>query len=218
MAKIIAAGATGFIGNVLLKQLLEAGNEVVLLTRRPGGIQLRHPNLRTVLWDGKNVGVWAAEADGAKAIVNLCGAPIADKPWTEERKREILNSRIYPLQALVQAAVRSADPPKLIITASAVGFYGNVPSDQPVTESRGRGEGFLADVCAQWEKAAEVASSFGVRVVCLRFGVVLAPDGGALAKFLPAFKAYIGGPLGSGRQALPWIHREDAAAAISSRV
>lgn len=211
--KVIVAGGTGLIGKVLVKRLLESGYEVVLLSRQTV-TEFRHPSLRVVRWDGKTLGAWAGEAESARAIVNLCGSGIADKGWTEERKREILNSRIHPLQALVQAAVRCAAPPKTIVSASAVGFYGDVPPDQTVLENHARGRGYLSDVCVQWEKAALTAEQFGIRTVLTRFGVVLSPHGGALPRLLPMFRMYLGGPVGSGRQILPWIHVEDAVSAI----
>ena len=214
MAKILVAGGTGLIGTPLVERLLQAGYEVVLLTRRPAEVRTRHERLRPVLWDGKTLGAWASEAESAKAIINLCGSGIADERWTDARKLELLNSRIHPLQALVQAAVRAADPPKAFITASAVGYYGDLPPDEAVTETHRRGLGFLAETCGQWEKASETAAQFGIRTIWMRFGVVLALGGGALPKFLPPFKAYVGGPLGSGRQIVPWIHRDDAVSAV----
>lgn len=213
-AKIVVAGGTGLIGTPLVQRLLAAGYEVVLLTRRPLSASAKREGLRAVIWDGKTVGDWASEMESAKGVINLCGAGIADVRWSDERKREILNSRVHPLQALVQAAVRAADPPKVLITASAVGYYGDLPSTATVTEDRTRGSGFLAETCERWEKAAETAALFGIRTVWARFGVVLAREGGALPKFLPVFRAGLGGPLGSGRQCVPWIHRHDAVAAV----
>lgn len=212
--KIILAGGTGFIGTPLVSKLLDSGYEVVLLVRgaaRPG---INHPKLRRCVWDGKSLGPWTAELESAKAIINLCGTGIADQKWTEGRKREILDSRIRPLQALAQAAIRSVGGPKTLITASAVGFYGDLPSDQVAAESRPHGRGFLAETCVQWEKTAQTVIPFGIRTVILRFGVVLAAEGGALPKFLKPFRAGVGGPLGSGRQILSWIHRDDAVAAV----
>lgn len=214
MGTIVVAGGTGLIGTPLVKKLLDVGYEVILLTRRPSEFHLRHPKLKPVAWDGKTLGAWGAEVEAARAIINLCGAGILDDRWTPERKRELLNSRIHPLQALVQAAVRCALPPKTLISASAVGFYGDVPPNQAVTESHLRGAGFLADTCVQWEKAAQTAESFGIRTLFARFGIVLAPQGGALPKFVKPFRIYLGGGLGSGRQILPWIHVDDAIAAI----
>ena len=214
MSKILVAGGTGLIGTPLVKRLLDGGYEVVLLTRKPMKAGVESSRLRTCVWDGRTLGAWVSEVDSAKAIVNLCGCGVADERWTEARRREILTSRVRPLEALVQAAVRSADPPKAILSASAVGFYGDVPPDQAVTENRPAGRGFLADVCVQWEKAALTASQFGIRTVLLRFGAVLANEGGMLPKFFPAFHSYLGGPLGSGRQILAWVHREDAVDAI----
>ncbi len=214
MGTIVVAGGTGMIGTPLVKKLLEAGYEVILLTRRPADVRLKHAKLKPVAWDGKTLGAWATEVESTRAIINLCGSGIADERWTDARKQELLMSRTQPLQALVQAAVRSALPPKTLITASAVGFYGDVAPDQAVTESRPHGTGFLADTCVQWEKAAQTAEAFGIRTVFARFGVVLGTRGGALPKFVTPFKNYIGGPLGSGRQVLPWIHVDDAVAAI----
>lgn len=214
MTKILIAGGTGLIGTRLVEHLLAAGHQVCLLTRRPAESRLRHERLRLIGWDARTVGDWAVEAETAKVIINLSGAGIADAKWTDERKRELLASRVRPLQALVQAAVRAADPPKVLITASAVGYYGDLPPDEPVTELHRAGKGFLAETCVQWEKVAETAAQFGIRTACMRFGVVLATEGGALTKFIPTFRSGFGGPLGSGRQVVPWIHREDAVLAI----
>lgn len=212
--KIIVAGGTGLIGRTLVRELADRGYEVVLLTRGSLPAALARPGVRAARWDGEKLGDWAVEFESAKAVINLCGAGIADERWTEARKQELLGSRIHPLQALVQASVRCADPPKTILTASAVGYYGDAAPDQTVTESRPRGSGYLSELCSQWEKAAQTAEPFGIRVIYLRFGIVLSTEGGALAKFVPPFRAGIGGPLGSGRQILPWIHREDAVGAV----
>ena len=212
--KIILSGGTGFIGRPLLVQLLRADHHVTLLSRNPDrlGLQTR-PSIDTVPWDACNSGPWSSRVDGADAVINLAGEPIAQKRWTREQKERIVSSRIDSTRALVEAIRRAQKKPAVLINASAVGYYGHVESGE-VTESRPKGNGFLADTCAQWEKEALAAEALGVRVVCLRTGIVLEKGGGALAKMLPPFRFFMGGPLGSGCQGLPWVHRDDEIGAI----
>ncbi|MCG3175123.1 MAG: Epimerase family protein [Candidatus Omnitrophica bacterium] len=213
--KIILAGGTGFIGRALLRRLLDDGHDVVLLSRSAHPFTgFHHDRLRTVAWDGQSPGEWTRQFDGADAVVNLSGAGIADGRWSAGRKRLLVESRLKSTHALVTAMLGARPKPQVFVCASAVGYYGDVPSGE-VAESAPQGRDFLADLCGQWEKAAMEAQELGVRVVCARIGVVLALEGGALGKFIPPFKAFIGGPLGSGRQAFPWIHRDDVAGAIA---
>lgn len=164
-------------------------------------------------WDAEKDGPWSQSIDGAQAVINLTGEPIAAKPWTPHQKRLLLTSRINSTKAIVQAIAKAKIKPAVLINASAVGFYGNVPEGD-VTEMNHAGEGFLADVCSAWEKEALKAADYGVRVVLLRIGIVMEMGGGALAKMLPPFKMFAGGPLGSGKQWFPWIHRDDIVGAI----
>ncbi|MBI5244901.1 MAG: TIGR01777 family protein [Elusimicrobia bacterium] len=209
--KIILAGGTGFIGQAISARLVGAGHEAVVLTRS------RCPALpagaRAASWDPPKPGPWEAEFDAADAVINLAGTPIAAGRWTEKRKLRILQSRICATRAVVMAAGKAARRPKTLVNASAVGYYGDVPEGD-AAEEHPRGSGFLADVCACWEEAASQAADFGLRVALLRTGIVLGRDSGALSRMLPPFKLFIGGPLGSGRQWMPWIHRQDAVEAV----
>jgi uncharacterized protein len=207
MAKIVVAGGTGFVGEPLVKQLLGRGDDVVVLSRNPQKVRAG----RGVRWDGKSAGPWASELAGAAAVVNLAGENIADGRWSEERKHRLLESRLDATGAIVEA-LRGIAAGTALINASAIGIYGN-RGDEELDESSPRGGGFLADLVEQWEGAARKAEPF-VRVVLLRFGVVLAPDGGALKKMLLPFRMGVGGPIGSGNQWMSWVDRADVLSMI----
>ncbi|MBI4430313.1 MAG: TIGR01777 family protein [Candidatus Omnitrophica bacterium] len=212
--KIIVAGGTGFVGSALLKQLKESGYETVLLTRNPDALGSIKPMVsKAVRWDARTGGTWAEELNGAFGVINLTGESIAAKRWTARQKNVILSSRVNAVRALVQAMKNQENGPKVFISASAVGYYGNV-EEGDITETCAKGSGFLADTCGLWESEAKSAEKLGIRTVLLRIGVVLEKGGGALAKMLPPFMLFAGGPLGSGRQWFPWIHRDDAAGII----
>lgn len=212
--KIILAGGTGFIGRALLRRLLDDGHEVVLLTRREKPFTGFHQDqLRLARWDGRTGGQWCSHFDGADAVINLSGESIADKRWTARRKQILRQSRLEATRALVGAIRASQPKPSVLINASAVGYYGDVRTGE-VTERAAQGHDFLAGLCGDWEKEALQAQELGVRTVLARLGVVLAPDGGALSRFIPPFGWFIGGPLGSGKQWFPWIHRDDVVGAI----
>jgi uncharacterized protein (TIGR01777 family) len=203
--KIVLAGATGFLGRPLTEALAADGHELVGLTRKPrtGG------GFREVGWqpDG-TTGPWAAEIDGADVVVNLAGESIADGRWTAERKRALRDSRLRSTGSLVAAIDRAARRPALLLSSSAVGYYGP-RGDEVVDETTSPGDDFLSQLSVKWEQAAQAASGRGTRVVRLRTGLVLERDGGALAAMLTPFKLGVGGPLGTGRQFWPWIHRHD---------
>lgn len=212
--KIVLAGATGFVGRALVKRLLEGGHELVVLSRRVDAFKdTLSPKLKIEPWDGRTAGAWASRLDGTDAVVNLSGEGIADKRWTKGRKLALRSSRLDTTRALVSAITSVSKKPSVLVNASAVGFYGPVEKGD-VTETAPKGSGFLADLCAQWEWEAKKAEASGLRVVMLRFGVILEKEGGALLKFLLPFRLFAGGPLGSGRQYFPWIHRGDAVGAV----
>ena len=212
--KIIVAGGSGFIGSELIRKLLEAKHHVILLSRNPDSVGFKQSDfLQIAQWDGKNAGDWSGFVDGADAVINLSGENIASKRWSKYRKSLLLDSRIKPTRALVEAISRVATKPRVLINTSAVGFYGNF-GEGDVTESETQGSGFLAELCSKWEHEAVAAEKYGVRVVLLRIGVVLEQSGGALKKMMMPFKLFTGGPLGSGRQWFPWIHREDVISII----
>ena len=196
--KIVIAGGTGFLGRPLCAALVGDGHEVAVLTRNG---QTRTPGgTRAVAWElDRALSPWAAELDGAGAVINLAGEPIAGHRWSAAQKRRIEDSRVTATRRLATAITEAAAPPPVFISGSAVGFYGACGSEV-VTEDTGAGHDFLAGVCRRWEGQAVAASSARTRVVCLRTGLVLAPDGGALPSMLPPFKLGLGGRLGSGRQ------------------
>jgi uncharacterized protein len=206
--KIVVGGASGLIGKRLVSRLRARGDEVVALVRRGGGDPPWARGARLVEWDGKQVGPWAAEVNGAGAVVNLAGASVSGKRWSESYKAEILASRVDSTRALVEAMRAAAKRPGAFVSASAVGYYGG-RGDEPLDESASPGTDFLASVVQAWEKAALTAEALPVRVALVRTGVVLAAEGGALPMMLPPFKAFVGGPIGTGKQWFPWIHIED---------
>jgi uncharacterized protein (TIGR01777 family) len=209
--KIILAGASGLIGRALADRLRADGDTVVRLVRRPPAA----PD--ELSWDPRGGAVPAAVGE-ADAVVNLAGAGIADGRWTARRRQLLLSSRLEPTAALA-SAVRAAPGRHVLVNASAVGYYGD-RGDEAITEDSARGVGFLADLCRDWEAAAEAATGAGAgaratagtgtRVVRVRFGVVLAAQGGALPRLLPLFRLGLGGRLGSGRQWMSWIALDDA--------
>jgi len=207
--KIIVAGATGFIGQPLVHELTRSGNEVVVLTRGDSGAG--PADTRAIHWDARTAsGPWASELRGADAIVNLAGANIGAKRWTESRKRELESSRIEATGAIVSAidVLEAADRPKVLVNASGIDYYGD-RGDEVITEDSTQGAGFLAQLCGRWEAAALDAEPLGVRVALMRTGVVLGKGSMALSRLALPFKLFAGGPLGSGKQWFPWIHLQD---------
>jgi len=207
--KIIIAGGTGLVGKHLVSALISAGHTLFLLSRRAAQKSIfPAEQVQTFYWDGKTLGDWARCFEGADAVINLCGEGIADKRWSPEQKEKLRSSRLDSTRVIVRAIERSSSRPKVLVNASAVGFYGSIAEGE-VDESRGPGQGFLVDLCVDWEKAALEAESLGVRVVLPRIGIVLEEKQGALAKMIPPFKYFVGGPLGSGKQWFPWVHIDD---------
>lgn len=202
--RVVLAGATGFIGTKLCTNLLAAGHEVTALTRTPARRQ-------TGLPEGVRLAGWpeAVQAvDGSDALVNLAGENVAQR-WSAAAKERIVASRLRAVEALHDAVARSGATrrPSVLVNASAVGYYGS-HADEELDEESPPGDDFLAGLCVAWEAAARRLEELGLRVVRLRIGLVLG-RGGALAKMLPPFKAFAGGPLGSGRQWVSWIHLDD---------
>jgi uncharacterized protein (TIGR01777 family) len=211
--RIVIAGGTGFLGRPLARQLSADGHDVVLLTRGENSSGRDSTGsggrVRAVAWspDGQS-GPWASEVDGAGAVINLAGASIAGKRWSAAHKQLVLDSRLRATASLVAAIRRAAAPPPVLVSGSAVGYYGP-RGDEVVTEQTPAGHDFLAGACVRWEAEAEQATSDRTRVVRVRTGIVLEKDGGALPPMLVPFKFGVGGPIGSGRQYWPWIHRDD---------
>jgi len=211
--KFIIAGGSGFIGRELVGRLHEAGDEVVLLSRNPSPTRQHIPSSVIVeQWDGVRAGSWTARLDGAAAVINLAGEPMGERRWSRRQKELIRDSRMNATRAIVEGIASATVKPEVLVNASAVGYYGDVPDDE-VTEEYPPGSGLLAEVCRGWEAEALRARRMGVRVVLLRTSIALG-DGGALARMLMPFRFFVGGPLGSGRQWFPWIHRDDVVSAI----
>jgi uncharacterized protein (TIGR01777 family) len=205
--KIFIAGSTGLVGSALIPVLRSQGHEVVRLVRN----QPKAPD--EIPWNPAARGFAPAGIDGADAIINLAGENVGAGRWTAARRERIRSSRVDTTAALVGALAKLARKPAVLVNASAVGFYGD-RGDDILTEESGPGRGFLAEVCQAWESRAQDAAQTGVRTVQLRFGVILSPKGGALAKMLPVFRLGLGGRLGSGKQWMSWVSLDDAVGVI----
>lgn len=212
--RIVIAGGTGFLGSPLAKVYAEEGHDVRVLTRGLASGESRHdpetgvPGVTRLGWrpDGQG-GPWASALDGADGVINLAGESIGERRWTPQRKAALRDSRLVSTQSLATAIASVARPPRVFISGSAVGYYG--PSgDETKTEDSPAGTDFLAHICEDWEAEARRATPHA-RVVLLRTGLVLGRSGGALAKMIPPFRLFAGGPMGSGRQYMSWIHRID---------
>lgn len=207
--KIVIAGGSGFLGRALTARLATDGHQVIVLSRgKPG---LTEPSgVCFVDWspNGKTGG-WANAIHGADAVINLAGAGIADKRWNAARKQLLRDSRVLSTRSLVDALRVDAGRPSVFIQGSAVGYYGAFDDGPELTESSPPGSDFLGQMCVAWEREADPLTELGCRVVVLRTGIVLSRSGGALAKMLLPFRLFAGGPLGSGRQVMSWIHLDD---------
>lgn len=211
MKTVLITGGTGFIGRHLAQELTARGDRVTVLTRDASkGRSKVPPAVRAAGWTPTKEGPWYEEVDKVDAVVHLAGELVASR-WTEAQKKEIIDSRVGSTTRLVEAIGRAKHKPKVLVCASATGFYGPSDDKTELTEESPRGKGFLAELVEQWETAAKKAEEHGVRVVMLRIGVALGKEGGALAKMLPAFKMFVGGPIGSGNQVYSWIHVDDVA-------
>lgn len=212
--KILLSGGTGFIGSALIKYLSSFPYDLVLLTRGESRMELRGAlTLKYVHWDPSARGPWERELNGCNVVINLIGKNVFEERWNETVKSEILRSRIVPTLLLVEAIGKAEQKPQLLISASAVGFYGN-RHDETITEASAGGSDFLADVVRQWEGAAYQAEQYGVRVATPRIGLVLEKSGGMIGKMLLPFQLFIGGPIGNGKQFLPWVHMDDVVRGI----
>ena len=206
--KVIIAGGTGFIGKALARQLVDR-HHVIVLSRDPSRAKASVGDIcECVGWDAEHAGDWERALSDCDAIVNLAGASVTDARWTSARKRVLLNSRLYATKALVSASARLARKPSVLINASGIGFYG-ASDDRLLDEHADSGKGFLAELCAAWEAEARVSQALGVRVVCLRIGLVLERKGGALSRMALPFQLFVGGPVMPGSQWVSWIHRAD---------
>jgi uncharacterized protein len=210
--KVAVAGATGFVGSRLVERLQAEGHQVLVLTRDAQRAKRMFSQVEVVAYTPLESGDWQGTIAGCDAVVNLAGAPIAETRWTTERKQEIMDSRKIGTQKIVEAIAQANPKPSVLVNSSAIGYYGTSET-ATFDEGSGAGKDFLAEVCREWEAAAEQVKQLGTRLVILRTGIVLGM-GGAIAKMLLPFKMFAGGPIGSGRQWFSWIHREDMVSLI----
>lgn len=208
--KIAITGSTGLIGSALVEALAGAGHAITRVTRRRGAAG----EGAAVVWQPERGEIDAAGLEGHDAVIHLAGEPVVGW-WTARKKARIRASRVRGTRLLSETLARLTRPPRVLVSASATGFYGNRPPEEPLDESSAPGIGFLAGVALEWERATAEAEAAGIRVVHARFGLVLSPKGGALAAMLPVFRLGLGGRLGSGRQVWSWITLDDVVAAVA---
>ena len=218
--KIAITGATGLVGSRLVAKLTQAGHQILVLTRNPNKAQKVFPasafsNLEIVQYTPQESGEWQKSISGCDAVVNLAGEPIAER-WNAQQKKAIMESRQLGTRKLVEAISIAESKPQVLVSGSAVGYYG---TSETVTfeETSPPGNDFLAQVCQNWETEARKVTELGVRLVILRIGIVLA-NGGALGKMIGPFKMFAGGPIGSGKQWFSWIHRDDLVSLIERAI
>lgn len=210
--KVAIAGATGFVGSRLVERLHSEGHQVLVLARDSERARRvfpasAYPNLEIVGYTPAESGDWLHSIAGCDGVVNLAGVPIAEERWTAARQQAILDSRKLTTAKLVEAIALANPKPSVFVSASAIGYYGTSETAEFEENSLG-GDDFLATVCKEWEAAAQPVKNAGTRLVILRLGIVLGM-GGALAKMVPAFRLFAGGPIGTGKQWFSWIHRDD---------
>ncbi len=210
--KVAIAGATGFVGSRLVERLHSEGHSILVLARDSERARRifpasAYPNLEIVGYSPAESGDWQHSIGGCDGVVNLAGVPIAEERWTAARQQAILDSRKLTTAKLVEAIANANPKPSVLVSASAIGYYGTSETAEFEENSPG-GDDFLAAVCKEWESAAEKVKNTGTRLVILRLGIVLGM-GGALAKMLPPFRLFAGGPIGTGKQWFSWIHRDD---------
>ncbi|CAN5851861.1 TIGR01777 family oxidoreductase [soil metagenome] len=208
---VVISGSHGLIGQALVHSLEADGHRAIRLVRGDGGGS--ESGRASVRWDPANGEIDRAGLEGADAVVHLAGEGIADARWTDAHKRRVLESRTRGTTLLAEALADLDAKPKVLLSGSAVGYYGD-RGDEELTETSPPGDLFLSEVCTAWEAATRPAADAGIRVACVRTGIVLSADGGALAKQLPLFKFGLGGKLGSGRQYQSWISIDDHIGAL----
>ena len=202
--KILITGATGLVGKELVPFLQTRGHEVTVLSTR----KITIPGVKVFVWNVDQETIEEGAFHGIDTIIHLAGEGIGDKKWTAERKRKIIDSRVKSAQLLYRTIKDHNLPIKTFVSASAVGYYGD-RNDEFLTEDSAPGRGFLADCCVKWEAAADEGLRLGIRVVKIRIGLILSRKGGALAAMAKPIKLFVGAPLGSGKQWMPWIHLTD---------
>ncbi len=205
--KVAITGATGFVGSRLVEELQARGHQPLILTRNRDAALKAFPKVEAVAYTPTESGSWQEAIAGCDGVVHLAGEPIAESRWTPKQKQEILTSRQLSTRKIVEAIAKANPKPSVLVNASAIGYYGTSETAS-FDETSPSSNDFLAEVCQAWEAEAQKVKEAGVRLVILRLGIVLG-DGGALAKMIPPFKLFAGGPLGTGKQWFSWIHRDD---------
>jgi uncharacterized protein (TIGR01777 family) len=200
--KVAISGASGVLGTALTALLTTGGHTVLPMVRRKAS------GPHEIAWDPRAGTIEAEKLEGVDAVIHLAGAGVADKKWTPERKRLILDSRVQGTTLIAKALTRLKDPPSVMLSASAVGYYGHRPQET-VTEASDPGQGFLSEVCQAWEQATAPLDDTNIRLVKMRIGVVLTPTGGALKEMLLPFSLGVGGPVGDGEQWMSWVGLDD---------
>ncbi len=206
--RVFVTGGTGLVGRRLVRRLVGRGDEVVVLSRSADGRRLDGVEAGLVRGDPVQPGDWQRALAECDAVVNLAGENLMARRWNAEHKRRLRDSRVLATRNVVDAVGQSGGRCRTLVSASAIGYYGP-RGDEPIDESAGPGDGFLANLCAAWEVEARRAADRGAREVRVRIGVVLDAEGGALAQLAPVFRRFVGGPVGSGRQWLSWVHHAD---------
>ncbi len=211
--RVIITGGSGFLGRALGASLAADGHEVIALSRRPAALGGLPAGMRAVGWDGRSSAGWADLAEGAAAIVNLAGQSLSQWPWTGERKRRFLDSRVNAGRAVAEAVRKADSRPRVVIQSSGVGFYGPRGTEE-IPEGTAPGQDFLARLAVEWEASTDEVEALGVRRAIIRTGLPLSLRGGIFPLMRLPFLFMMGGPLGSGRQGVPWIHLDDHMRAI----
>lgn len=210
--RFVITGATGMIARQLTEALAREGQTLTLLARKPFPTDRSH---KISLWNPDLGEINASDLERQDVVIHLAGKNIAAGHWSQGRKRTILESRVQSTELLCQTLAGLRHPPHTLLSASAVGYYGNHPAEEVIDETGAPGEGFMASVCVQWEDATKTAEAAGIRVVHLRTGIVISPSGGVLARMLPIFRLGVGGKIGSGKQVVSWIALEELPSALS---
>jgi uncharacterized protein len=206
---VLITGGSGFIGRRLSQELIKRGDRVTILTRNPDKARGKvWPGVRVAGWTPTAEGPWYDELDKVDAVVHLAGEVVAQR-WSDAKKKEIVESRVGSTERLVEAIGRAKHRPKVLVSASATGYYGARDPNEELDETSEPGKGFLSDLVVQWENASKKAEDHGVRTAMLRIGVVFGKGGGALEQMVPAFKLFVGGPIGDGKQIYSWVHIDD---------
>jgi uncharacterized protein len=219
--RVVVTGGTGFVGGALVRALLDRGDDVTVLSRgaapAPEAAPGAEGKLELATWNPRERGPWFDVVEGASAVVHLAGAPL-DQRWTDARKKLLRESRIRSAELLAEAIARADAKPRVFVSGSAVGYYGIHTGERFLTEESPPGDDFLACLTRDWESAATGAAEAGVRVCHPRLGLVMGRGGGVLGAMLPAFRAFVGGPVGTGEQYVPWIHLRDAVRALEHAI